>query len=138
MIQQNLLQNSDLENNDFVEQNFQGIVTEGLKMMNSPEFEDENWNWIRELEEEGIFIFSYLLFDYRNNTLNRSKLEETVYMLSMIMHKMVPPSSKSGISKMGEYQVILTLYEKLKKDEMSWEACESFISKQILEYKESN
>lgn len=107
-------------------------------MTNSPEFEDESWNWIRELEEEGIFIFSYLLLDFRNKTLNQNKLEETVYTLSMLMHKMLPPASKSGLSKIGEYQVIFTLYEKLKKDEMSWEACEAFISKQISEFNESN
>ena len=138
MTPQNSFQNSNSENDVFIEQEFQGVVTEGLKMMNSPEFEDESWNWIRELEEEGIFIFSYLLLDYRNKTLNQNKLEETVYTLSMLMHKMLPPSSKSGLSKIGEYQVIFTLYEKLKKDEMSWEACEAFISNQILEYNESN
>ena len=138
MTPQNSFQNSNSENDVFIEQEFQGVVTEGLKMMKSPEFEDESWNWIRELEEEGIFIFSYLLLDYRNKTLNQNKLEETVYTLSMLMHKMLPPSSKSGLSKIGEYQVIFTLYEKLKKDEMSWEACEAFISNQILEYNESN
>ena len=138
MTPQNSFQNSNSENDVFIEQEFQGVVTEGLKMMKSPEFEDESWNWIRELEEEGIFIFSYLLLDYRNKTLNQYKLEETVYTLSMLMHKMLPPSSKSGLSKIGEYQVIFTLYEKLKKDEMSWEACEAFISNQILEYNESN
>ena len=138
MTQQNSSQNLNPENDPFIEQEYKGVVTEGLKMMNSPEFEDESWNWIRELEEEGIFIFSYLLLDYRNKTLNQNKLEETVYTLSMLMHKMLPPTSKSGLSKIGEYQVIFTLYEKLKKDEMSWETCEAFISKQILEYNESN
>ena len=138
MTPQNSSQKSNPEHDAFIEQEYQGVVTEGLKMMNSPEFEDESWNWIRELEEEGIFIFSYLLLDYRNKRLNQNKLEETVYTLSMLMHKMLPPSSKSGLSKIGEYQVIFTLYEKLKKDEMSWEACEAFISKQILEYNESN
>jgi hypothetical protein len=51
---------------------------------------------------------------------------------------MLPPASKSGLSKIEEFQVIFTLYEKLKNREMSWEACEAFVSSLISDFQGSN
>jgi hypothetical protein len=138
MIQTDSSQKTLSEEGDFSEQEFQGVVAEGLKRMSEPEFQAESWNWIRELDEDGIFIFSYLLLDYRNQTLTLKKFKETVYTLSMLMHKMLPPASKSGLSKIEEFQVIFTLYEKLKNREMSWEACEAFVSSLISDFQGSN
>ena len=138
MIQTDSSQKTLSEEGDFSEQEFQGVVAEGLKRMSEPEFQAESWNWIRELDEDGIFFFSYLLLDYRNQTLTLKKFEETVYTLSMLMHKMLPPASKSGLSKIEEFQVIFTLYEKLKNTEMSWEACEAFVSSLISDFQGSN
>ena len=138
MIQTDSSQKTLSEEGDFSEQEFQGVVAEGLKRMSEPEFQAESWNWIRELDEDGIFIFSYLLLDYRNQTLTLKKFEETVYTLSMLMYKMLPPASKSGLSKIEEFQVIFTLYEKLKNREMSWEACEAFVSSLISDFQGSN
>ena len=138
MIQTDSSQKTLSEEGDFSEQEFQGVVAEGLKRMSEPEFQAESWSWIRELDEDGIFIFSYLLLDYRNQTLTLKKFEETVYTLGMLMHKMLPPASKSGLSKIEEFQVIFTLYEKLKNTEMSWEACEAFVSSLISDFQGSN
>ena len=138
MIQTDSSQITLSEEGDFSEQEFQRVVAEGLKRMSEPEFQAESWNWIRELDEDGIFIFSYLLLDYHNQTLTLKKFEETLYTLSMLMNKILPPASKSGLSKIEEFQVIFTLYEKLKNTEMSWDACESFISSLISDLQGSN
>jgi hypothetical protein len=39
---------------------------------------------------------------------------------------------------LGEFQVIFTLYERLKLEEMSWGACEDYVKELIEEHRRSN
>ena len=49
----------------------------------------------------------------------------------MLLHKMLPDSSNTGLLRIDEFQVIFSLYEKLKQKEMSWEASERFVAREI-------
>ena len=52
-------------------------------------------------------------------------------MLILLRHKMLPAEGKSGLMLLEEFQVIFTLYERLKLEDMSWDACEKYIREQI-------
>ncbi len=110
---------------------FLAVVKEGRKVLQSQEFQLDDWSWARELDDDGTFIFSYLLHDFRDQTLTLARFEEAVYTLGMLLHRLLPAADQSGLSRIGEFQVIFTLYEKLKQTEMTWDACEEFVSDQI-------
>ena len=110
---------------------FLKVVAQGRRQIDAKEFRSKSWSWTRELDNEGIFIFSYLLHDFRKGLLSREKLEEAVYTVGMLLHKMLPDASKTGLSRIDEFQVIFSLYEKLKQMEMSWEASEMFLVHEI-------
>ena len=110
---------------------FLNVVAQGRRQIDAKEFRSKSWSWTRELDDEGIFIFSYLLHDFRKGLLSREKLEEAVYTVGMLLHNMLPDSSNTGLSRIDEFQVIFSLYEKLKQKEMSWEASEAFVAHEI-------
>ena len=110
---------------------FNKVVAHGHRQLEAKEFLSKSWSWTRELDEEGIFIFSYLLHDFRKGLLSREKLEEAVYTVGILLHKMLPDASYTGLSRIDEFQVIFNLYEKLKKKEMTWEASEKFVAQEI-------
>ena len=98
----------------------------------------DDWTWTTELDDGGIFIFSYLLYDYKQQVLSLSRLKESVYMLNLLRHKMLPAQGKSGLTLLAEFQVIFTLYERLKLVEMSWDECEEYLKEQIKEHRKTN
>jgi len=65
-------------------------------------------------------------------------LKESVYTLNLLRHKMLPSREKTGLPLLGEFQVIFTLYERLKREEMSWDDCEVYIKEQIEEHRKTN
>jgi len=111
---------------------FSQVVFDARKLLkNTKEYQTEEWAWTAELDDGGIFIFSYLLYDYKQQVLSLTRLKESVYMLSLLRHKMLPAEGKSGLMLLEEFQVIFTLYERLKLEDMSWDACEEYIREQI-------
>ena len=110
---------------------FLKVVAQGRRQIDAKEFRSKSWSWTRELDEEGIFIFSYLLHDFRKGLLSREKLEEAVYTVVMLLNKLLPDASNTRLSRIDEFQVIFSLYEKLKQKEMSWEASEAFVAREI-------
>jgi len=105
---------------------------------NKTEFQTDDWVWARDLDDGGIFFFCYLLIDFRQQTLNKNSLRESVHTLNLLLHKMLPPREKTGLPLLGEFQVIFTLYERLKREEMTWDDCEKYIMEQISEHQNSN
>jgi hypothetical protein len=51
---------------------------------------------------------------------------------------MISSLEKIEIPLLGEFQVIFTLYEKLKLEEMSWEDCEEYVKEQISVHQSTN
>ncbi|MEC8941047.1 MAG: hypothetical protein VYC92_08990, partial [SAR324 cluster bacterium] len=80
----------------------------------------------------------YLLYDYKQQVLSLPRLKESVYMLNLLRHKMLPAQGKSGLNLLAEFQVIFTLYERLKLVEMSWDECEEYLKEQIKEHRKTN
>ena len=117
---------------------YQRVVEQAHKLLALEVFQDDRWHWLDDLDDDGLFFFCYMFQDYYEKTLTASKYEETVYTISLLMHKLLPPSSKSGLSKMEEFQIILALYETMKKKEMPWDACEAFITSKIADYQSNN
>ena len=111
---------------------FSQVVFDARKLLkNKKEYQTEEWAWTSELDDGGIFIFSYLLYDYKQQVLSLSRLKESVYMLNLLRHKMLPRKEKSDLMLLEQFQVIFTLYERLKLEDMSWDACEKYIREQI-------
>ena len=118
---------------------FSKVVSEGRDLLeNKVEFQTDDWGWTLDLDDGGIFIFCYLLHDYRQKTLTLNRLKESVYTLNLLRHKMLPSQEKTGLPLLGEFQVIFTLYERLKREEMSWDDCEVYIKEQIEEHRKTN
>ena len=118
---------------------FSQVVCDGRSLLeNKVEFQTEEWAWTCDLDDGGIFVFSYLLYDYKQKVLSFARLKESVYTLNLLRHKMLPEQAKTGLSMLGEFQVIFTLYERLKLEEMSWGACEDYVKELIEEHRRSN
>jgi hypothetical protein len=118
---------------------FAQVVFDGRNLLkNRKEFQTDDWAWTTELDDGGVFIFSYLLYDYKQRVLSLRRLKESVYMLNVLRHKMLPAQEKSGLTLLQEFQVIFTLYERLKLEEMSWDACEGYLTEQITKYRKTN
>ena len=121
------------------EEEFSLVVSKGRDLLeNKSEFQTDDWVWTRDLDDGGIFIFCYLLYDYRQKTLTLNRLKESVYTLNLLRHKMLPSQEKTGLHLLGEFQVIFSLYERLKREEMSWDDCEGYIKEQIEKYRKNN
>ena len=130
---------------NFVKSNFENevefsqVVKNGRRILEiEVEYQTEKWDWTCELDDAGIFIFSYLLYDYNKKILSLQRLKESVYTLNLLRQKMISSNEKTEIPLIEEYQVIFNLYEKLKHEEMSWEDCEKYILEQISTHKNPN
>ena len=130
---------------EFVKSNFENdvefsqVVKDGRHILEiEVEYQTEEWDWTGELDDAGIFIFSYLLYDYKKKILSLRRLKESVYTLNLLRQKMIPSHEKTELHLLEEFQVIFTLYEKLKHEEMSWEDCEKYILEQISTHKNPN
>ena len=123
---------SNIEN----EVEFSQVVKDGRRILEEEvQYQTEQWDWTGDLDDAGIFIFSYLLHDYKKKILSLQRLKESVYTLNLFRQKMIPSFEKKGIPLLGEFQVIFTLYEKLKHEEMTWEDCEEYVKEQISAHK---
>lgn len=119
------------------EQNFFKTVQKAKEeLKQNPHFQSEAWSWVHELDDEGFFIFGYLVHDYNQKVLTQKSLQETVYTLTILRHKLIPSSlsGKMAIPVQWQFQILFNLYEKLKREEMSWDDCQVFIDGQIQEY----
>ena len=123
---------------EFVKSNFENevefsqVVRDGRRILEiEVKYQTEEWDWTGDLDDAGIFIFSYLLYDYKKKILSLRRLKESVYTLNILRQKMIPSHEKTGLPLLEEFQVIFNLYEKLKHEEMSWEDCEKYIMEQI-------
>ena len=123
---------------EFVKSNFEHevefsqVVKDGRRILEiEVEYQTELWDWTGDLDDAGIFIFSYLLYDYKKKILSLRRLKESVYTLNLLRQKMIPSHEKTELPLLEEFQVIFTLYEKLKHEEMSWEDCEEYVMEQI-------
>ena len=130
---------------DFVKSNFENevefsqVVKDGRRILEiEVEYQTEEWDWTGDLDDAGIFIFSYLLYDYKKKILSLRRLKESVYTLNLLRQKMIPSHEKTGLPLLEDFQVIFTLYEKLKHEEMSWEDCEEYVMEQISAHCKSN
>ena len=65
-------------------------------------------------------------------------MEGKVSRMILLRHKMLPAQGKSGLTLLAEFQVIFTLYERLKLVEMSWDECEEYLKEQIKEHRKTN
>ena len=130
---------------DFVKSNFENevefsqVVKDGRRILEiEVEYQTEEWAWTGELDDAGIFIFSYLLYDYKKKILSLLRLKESVYTLNLLRQKVIPSHEKTGLPMLDDFQVIFTLYEKLKHEEMSWEDCEEYVMEQISAHQRTN
>ena len=126
------------DSTEFVKSNFENdiefsqVVKDGRRILEEEvQYQTEQWDWTGDLDDAGIFIFSYLLHDYKKKILSLQRLKESVYTLNLFRQKMIPSFEKMELPLLGEFQVIFTLYEKLKHEEMSWEDCEEYVKEQI-------
>ena len=121
------------------EAEFSQVVKDGRRILEIEfEYQTEQWDWTGDLDDAGIFIFSYLLYDYKKKILSLQRLKESVYTLNLFRQKMIPSFEKMELPLLGEFQVIFTLYEKLKHEEMSWEDCEEYVKEQISVHQSTN
>ena len=130
---------------EFVKSNFENevefsqVVKDGRRILEiEVEYQTEEWAWTGELDDAGIFIFSYLLYDYKKKILSLSRLKESVYTLNLLRQKMIPSFEKTELPLLEEFQVIFTLYEKMKHEKMSWQDCEEYVIKQISAFQSTN
>ena len=130
---------------EFVKSNFKNevefsqVVKDGRRILEiEVEYQTEKWDWTGDLDDAGIFIFSYLLYDYKKKTLSLRRLKESVYTLNLLRQKMIPSHEKTVLPLLEEFKVIFTLYEKLKHEEMSWKDCEEYILEQISAHQRTN
>ena len=130
---------------EFVKSNFENevefsqVVKDGRRILEiGVEYQTEEWDWTSDLDDAGIFIFSYLLYDYKKKILSLQRLKESVYTLNLLRQKMIPSLENSELTLLEEFQIIFTLYEKLKNEEMSWEDCEEYVMEQISEHQRTN
>ena len=130
---------------EFVKSNFENevefsqVVKDGRRILEiEVEYQTEEWDWTGDLDDTGIFIFSYLLYDYKKKILSLRRLKESVYTLNLLRQKMIPSHEKMELPLLEEFQVIFTLYEKLKHEEMSWEDCEEYVMEQISSHQRTN
>ena len=118
---------------------FSQVVKDGRRILEvEVEYQTEQWDWTDDLDDAGIFIFSYLLYDYKKKILSLQRLKESVYTLNLFRQKIISSFEKMELPLLVEFQVIFTLYEKLKHEEMSWENCEEYIKEQISVHQSTN
>ena len=118
---------------------FSQVVKDGRRILQiEVEYQTEKWDWTGDLDDAGIFIFSYLLHDYKKKILSLRRLKESINTLNLLRQKMIPSNEKKELPLLEEFQAIFTLYEKLKHEEMTWEDCEEYVMEQISIHQRSN
>ena len=118
---------------------FSQVVKDGRRILQiEVEYQTEKWDWTGDLDDAGIFIFSYLLYDYKKKILSLRRLKESVYTLNFLRQKMIHSNEKTELPLLEEFQVIFNLYEKLKHEEMTWEDCEEYVMEQISIHQRTN
>ena len=118
---------------------FSQVVKDGRHILEiEVEYQTELWDWTGDLDDAGIFIFSYLLHDYKKKILSLQRLKESVYTLNLFRQKIISSFEKMELPLLGEFQVIFNLYEKLKHEVMSWEDCEEYVKEQISVHQSTN
>ena len=118
---------------------FSQVVKDGRRILEiEVEYQTKAWDWTRDLDDAGIFLFSYLLYDYKKNILSLRRLKESVHTLNLLRQKIIPSNEKTGLTLLKEFQLMFTLYEKLKHEQMSWEDCEEYVLEQISANKSAN
>ena len=130
---------------EFVKSNFENevefsqVVKDGRRILEiEVEYQTEEWDWTGDLDDAGIFIFSYLLYDYKKKILSLRRMKESVYTLNLLRQKMIPSHEKTELSLLEGFQVIFNLYEKLKHEKMSWKDCEEYVMEQISAHQRTN
>ncbi|MBF0277832.1 MAG: hypothetical protein HQM13_08580 [SAR324 cluster bacterium] len=120
---------SEQKNKEF----FELIKAAREEIKSDLELQASSWAWVHELDDEGFFIFCYLRQDFNQNIISKKDLEDTVYTLVMLRHKFLPGNLPPlrDLPILSQMQPIFNLYEKLKKEEMDWEACQDFINEQL-------
>lgn len=115
------------------EAEFFGMVQQArLEFQDRQEFQDNTWQWAHELDDEGFFLFCYLMHDYNENLLSKDSFQDTVYTLNLLKHRLIPlKMSQQGLSPLEQFQILFNLYERLKRENMHWDACESFVQEQV-------
>ena len=118
---------------------FSQVVKDGRRILQiEVEYQTEKWDWTGDLDDAGIFIFRYLLYDYKKKILSLRRLKESVNTLNLLRQKIIPSNEKKELPLLGEFQVIFTLYEKLKHEEMTSEDCEEYVMQQITVHQPAN
>ena len=89
---------------EFVKLNFENevefsqVVKDGRRILEiEVEFQTDAWDWTGDLDDAGIFIFSYLLYDYKKKILSLRRLKESVYTLNLLRQKMITSHEKSEL-----------------------------------------
>jgi hypothetical protein len=79
------------------------------------------------------------MHDYDEKLLSKNSYQETVYTLNLLRHRLLPLDlTNQGISLMDQFQILFNLYEKLKRENMHWDACEEFVQEQLKMHLQQN
>jgi hypothetical protein len=119
---------------------FFGLIQQARQdFQENEEFRGEPWQWAHELDDEGFFLFCYLVHDYHDQLLSPHSFQETVYTLNLLKHKLIPLHlEEQGLPPLEQFQIIFNLYEQLKRGTMHWDACEVFVREAIEQRLRSN
>ena len=122
------------------EYEFYGMIHQARdEFLDKHEFQDQSWQWARELDDEGFFLFCYLMHDYDEKLLSKNSYQETVYTLSLLRRRLLPQDlTNQGITLMEQFQILFNLYERLKRENMHWDLCEEFIQEQLKMHLQQN
>ena len=93
------------------EDEFYGMIHQARdEFLGKHEFQDSTWQWVRELDDAGFFLFCYLMHDYDEKLLSKNSYQETVYTLNLLRHRLLPLDLiNQGISLMAVSYTHLTL-----------------------------
>jgi hypothetical protein len=112
---------------------FYGMIHQArTEFLGKNEFQDHSWQWARELDDEGFFLFCYLMHDYDEKLLSKNSYQDTINTLNLLRNRLLPQNLKDhGITLMDQFQILFNLYERLKRENMHWDACEEFVQEQL-------
>ena len=81
---------------------FSQVVKDGRRILEvEVEYQTEQWDWTGDLDDAGIFIFSYLLYDYKKKILSLQRLKESVYTLNLFRQKIISSFEKMELPLLG-------------------------------------
>jgi hypothetical protein len=119
---------------------FYGMIHQArTEFLGKNEFQDHSWQWARELDDEGFFLFCYLMHDYDEKLLSKNSYQDTINTLNLLRNRLLPQNLKDhGITLMDQFQILFNLYERLKRENMHWDACEEFVQEQLKMHLQQN